>query len=163
MKFYRKMGKLFSIKKTTLVALVVIGMLGGGVTAYAMNTTSNSNSQLRVTLRYHRALLDGLNHIGNPIGNAVTRTLTNGSRGIRARVSFYNHWDTLEVNSNWQGGAGTLNRRLATGSEQWSNTITGTHRNGRLRARGQRMIHNESTWNTTTAGTVLQSRSWNMR
>jgi len=159
-------------KKGIIVVLAVISLLGGGtqpLTAHA-NTcpgnnsgtsgrTCNENSQIRVELSWRR--LHGL----TPSASATVFTRTNQSRRIRVNLRWYNVRDTQRVTSLWWQDTRNIpqNSRLPTGASVTMPFLAGEHWDGRFRTSSQRMIHTATTWNTSAAGTVSQSRSWNMR
>lgn len=123
--------------------------------------TTNENSQIRVYLNYFRP--SNVNIF--PRAFAGVRALTTNSRRLRVNLRWYNDMDMHMIGGSWleRPNVVPVGQRMARNvywGDQWAFALT---RNGRFRTSAQRMIFSQTDWNTSTVGTVRQSRSWNMR
>jgi len=160
-----------AFKKGAVVVLAAASLMGGGMqpmSAYAntcpgnnsgnSGVTCNETPQIRVYLNWQRSPRFTGAHAG-------VRALTNESRRLRVNARWYDTLDMPRESSGWHERPNVVpvGQRIARNTYWGDARVVARSENGRFRTSAQRMRHNETAWNITTAGTVRQSRSWNMR
>lgn len=162
----RKIGMIKKYKKMALALGAGAALIGGVIQPLAVQAywrqATNENAKLRVYLNYFR--IPDASGV-NPIAYAGARALTDSSRRLRVDLRWYSDKDLLRIDSGWRERPNVvpLGGRIARNTYWGDAWVYADTRNGRFRTSAQRMIYNQASWNTSSVGTVKQSRSWNMR
>ena len=134
-------------------SLFVVSSLQVDALTVQRRTQNTQSANIRVEFDATRAATNS----AVPRGAGFVRTRNNTSQGIRVDL----RWlapapnNAIQRSTGWSVGSGS--NRLATGATQHSFSLTATSRNGRMRARGERVPFGGGNWTGITTPDALWS------